>query len=113
MSLPDKQLLQHIHDEVNFLLLLTINQTEETTLGDPVKYRAVIRSLEIIGEATKNLSATFKIKHDNIEWRSMAKTRDILIHLYFSVDNDVLWGILSNDIPVLKGFLTSIDLSEL
>lgn len=62
MSLPFKQLLQLIHDEVNFLLLLTINQTV-----------------------------------------------DILIHLYFSVDNDVLWGILSNDFPVLKGFLTSID----
>src|SRR3989338_3945772 len=63
---------------------------------------ATIRRIEIIGEAVKNISKEFKQKHPKIEWARIAGTRDIMIHAYFSVDLDIVWGIVKNDLPYLK-----------
>ena len=63
---------------------------------------ANIRRIEIIGEAVKNISNSLKIRHPEIEWAKIAGTRDKMIHHYFGVDLDVVWGILKKDIPVLK-----------
>ena len=66
---------------------------------------AVIRQLEIIGEATKNLSEDFTKKHNNIPWRYMAGMRDKLIHQYFDVDFNLIWKTLETDIPSLKKYI--------
>ena len=66
---------------------------------------AVIRQLEISGEATKNLSEDFTKKHNNIPWRFMAGMRDKLIHQYFGVDFDLIWKTLETDIPVLQKYI--------
>jgi len=63
--------------------------------------RAVIRSIEIIGEATKNLSNTLKEQYPDVPWRLIAGTRDKLIHAYFEVDWVIVWNILQSEIPVL------------
>ncbi len=63
---------------------------------------AVIRNLEIIGEAAKHISKQEKRKHSEIEWRKIAALRNILIHEYFGVDLDVLWDIIQNKLPDLK-----------
>ncbi|TDQ42360.1 HepT-like ribonuclease domain-containing protein [Aureibacillus halotolerans] len=63
---------------------------------------AVIRNLEIIGEATKQLSGEFRKKHDHIPWREMAGLRDILIHDYFGVDLRTVWGVIEKELPKLK-----------
>ncbi len=60
---------------------------------------AVIRALEIIGEAVKNIPATFKNRHKQIPWKRMAGMRDKLIHEYFGVDKEVLWRTIKEDIP--------------
>ena len=63
---------------------------------------AVIRNLEIIGEATKHLPALIKKKYPDVEWKKISGLRDILAHEYFGVDKDVLLDIIANKIPELK-----------
>ncbi|MDO8580675.1 MAG: DUF86 domain-containing protein [Candidatus Omnitrophota bacterium] len=63
---------------------------------------AVIRNLEIIGEASKKLPETFKKNMAGIEWHKIAGLRNILIHEYFGVDAEILWDIIKNKLPELK-----------
>jgi len=63
---------------------------------------AVVRNIEILGEAVKNISADLKEKYPEVEWSMIARTRDKLIHSYFGLDIDILWKITQKNIPVLK-----------
>ena len=63
--------------------------------------RAVVRSLEIIGEASKKIPADYKVKWSSIEWKNMAGMRDRLIHDYMGVNYSIVWDVLVNKIPVL------------
>ena len=71
-------------------------------LKDQMLIDAIVRNLEIIGEAVKNIPDGIKKKYPQIEWRKIAGLRDILIHEYFGVDTDVLWDIVKNKIPSLN-----------
>ena len=63
---------------------------------------AILRNLEIIGEAVKNVSADIREDYPAIEWRKIAGLRDILIHDYFGVDLEIVWNVIENKIPQLK-----------
>jgi len=63
---------------------------------------AVIRNIEIIGEASKKISSDLKDKYPNIPWKMIAGTRDRLIHGYFGVNIDIVWEIVTIDMPVLE-----------
>jgi uncharacterized protein with HEPN domain len=63
---------------------------------------AVIRNLEVIGEATKRISKEFRDQHKSVPWREMAGLRDVLIHDYFGVDNGIVWNVVEKEIPPLK-----------
>ena len=93
--------LRHISDECAYLLTVSVNLTKNNFLDDETLKRAVVRSLEIIGEATKKLPDDFKIQHPQIEWKKIAGTRDILIHDYFGIDWDIVWDIINNKMPEL------------
>ena len=69
---------------------------------------AVIRNLEIIGEAVKNLPAEFKKEHPEVPWSEIARTRDKLIHGYFGVDLKLTFEIVEDDLPGLKKNITKI-----
>jgi uncharacterized protein with HEPN domain len=69
---------------------------------------AVIRALEIIGEATKNLPESLKKEHSEIPWRKMTGIRDKMIHGYFGVDLEVVWSTINEDIPSVKPLIEKI-----
>jgi uncharacterized protein with HEPN domain len=62
---------------------------------------AVVRLLEIVGEASKNISEAVKEKYSTVPWKQIAGTRDRLTHGYFDVDLDIIWQIVSSDLPPL------------
>lgn len=62
---------------------------------------AVVRNLEIIGEAAKKLPAQTRRDHPEVEWKKISGLRDILVHDYFGIDLDIVWDILQNKLPVL------------
>jgi len=63
---------------------------------------SVIRRLEIIGEAAKYISEDFKKLHQEIPWRKMTGLRDVLIHEYFGIDNNLVWGTIKDNLPRVK-----------
>ena len=69
---------------------------------DVAKRFAVVRALEVIGEATKHIPASVRKRYPDIPWRKMAGMRDVVIHEYFGVDYDVLWKTVHKDVPDLK-----------
>jgi uncharacterized protein with HEPN domain len=106
------ELLRHIHDEISFVLNAVANKDKESVINDPVLSRAIIRSLEIIGEASNKLDADFKSEHPEIEWRKIVNTRHRLIHDYFGVDYDIVWDIITNKLPDLHDFVGQIISAE-
>jgi uncharacterized protein with HEPN domain len=96
------ELLRHIKEEVDFILQYTQAKTKDEVVDDAVLCRAIIRSLEIIGEASKKLDEEFRSSHPQIEWKKMAGTRDRVIHHYFGIDYDIIWDIIENKLPDLQ-----------
>ncbi|MEA2034534.1 MAG: DUF86 domain-containing protein [Euryarchaeota archaeon] len=96
----DELFLRHILEESEFILRICGDLTYDRLCADPVMQRAVIRFIEIIGEATKNLSNTLKEQYPDVPQRLIAGTRDKLIHAYFEVDRVIVWNILQSEIPV-------------
>ena len=71
-------------------------------LADRKTQSAVIRQLEIVGEAVKNLSLELVAAEGGVPWRQIAGTRDRLIHAYFSVDLEAVWAMVEQDLPALR-----------
>ncbi|MBU0559605.1 MAG: DUF86 domain-containing protein [Bacteroidota bacterium] len=94
--------LQHILDEINFITNEIKNLTYDSFVESEIYTRAFSRSIEIIGEAVKNLSNDFRQAHKDIEWKKISGMRDKLIHQYFSVDYDLLWDVVKNKLPAIK-----------
>lgn len=98
----DQIFLKHILDEIEFLEEYFPKNNDKELLNDPAVQRFTVRSLEIIGEAVKNLSDEFKENNPQIEWKEIAGMRDKLIHRYFSIDLDIVYEVLRNRLPELK-----------
>ena len=102
MSKEPLEYIKHIRDEIAFILsVVDVNLTKEAFLEDETLKRAVIRSLEIIGEATKKIPVDFKLKYNSITWKNMAGMRDRLIHDYMGVNYTIIWDVVKNKIPEL------------
>lgn len=69
---------------------------------------AVIRNLEIVGEAAKNLSLEFRQKHGTVDWKRIAGFRDKLIHQYFGINLEIVWSVAKEELPVLNGQIAQL-----
>ena len=96
------ELLRHVLDECNYIQdTITSKITLDEFLENETLKRAIVRSLEIIGEATKKIPGDIKYKWKEIEWKSMAGMRDKLIHDYFGINYSIVWDVIKNKIPKL------------
>ena len=96
------ELLKHILDECNFIQdAITSEMTKDVFVENEVLKRAVVRSLEIIGEATKKIPADIKYQWKEIQWKNMSGMRDKLIHDYFGINYSIVWDVAKNKIPEL------------
>ncbi|MBI2121809.1 MAG: DUF86 domain-containing protein [Candidatus Sungbacteria bacterium] len=102
MAKDPKIYLEHILESIEAIENYAQGQTIKTFLVSERDQDAVIRRLEIIGEAVKNIPDEFKDKHSEIPWQKIAGMRDVLIHEYFVVDIRAVWDTIQDDLPRLK-----------
>jgi uncharacterized protein with HEPN domain len=108
----DKEFILDMFIAVQNILDYTDAMSFEEFLRDNKTVDAVLRNIEILGEAVKHISNEFREKYPQIEWSAIAKTRDKIIHSYFGVDLDTVWKIIVKDIPRLKQSLAEIIKTE-
>ena len=101
MSERDELYLEHVLQAIALIERFTAGG-REAFFGDEMVQSAVIRQLEIVGEAVRNLSGELKARETMVPWRDIAGTRDKLIHGYFSVKLDVVWNVVVRELPSLK-----------
>jgi uncharacterized protein with HEPN domain len=102
VSLSPREYIHHMLDEIDFILSEISNTDYESFLRDATLKRAFVRSLEVIGEASKKLSEDVKAIQPDIEWRKVSGMRDRLIHDYFGVDYTLVWDVVKNKLPDLR-----------
>ena len=108
MSKSPVEYLKHISDEIDYLAETTESLSEPDFAKNLTLQKAFVRSLEIIGEAVKNLPEDFKVKYSQANWKSYAGLRDRLIHHYFGVDYGIVWDVVKNEAPALKEKISKI-----
>ena len=104
----DKARLNHILDAISEIESYTKEATFEVFSQNSMMKFASIKQLEIIGESANHISDTLKERYSDIEWREIIGLRNILIHEYFGVDENVIWGIITMDILKLKNNIIRI-----
>lgn len=94
--------LKHILECIELVEKYSANLSKEEFLGDVAIQDAIVRRLEIIGEAARNLPNEFKSNYSDVSWKQILAARNILAHNYFGVDLNIIWKIVKNDIQPLK-----------
>lgn len=82
--------------------------TKEELSKDELRTDAIVRRIEIIGEAAKNIPNSIKKHHPTVPWRAMAGMRDIIVHQYYGIEVDEIWGVIKKDAPRLKKQMQTI-----
>ena len=92
----------HIRDAIERIQKATENASYLDLSHNDVLLRAVVYDVMVIGEATKNVPEDLKTNYSNIPWKDVSGTRDKLVHDYFDIDADIIWNIISQELPKLK-----------
>ena len=101
MSRDESLYLGDIQESCEKVLRFTKGLAYKDFVQDDLHFDAVLRNLEIIGEAVKNISDETRQKYPQIKWRKIAGFRDIVAHEYFGVNEETIWDIVKNQIPIL------------
>jgi len=101
MSRDEIIYLQDIAESCEKILRFTAGLSKSDLIGDEKTYDAVVRNLEIVGEAAKHICEELRRQLPDIEWRKAAGLRDMLAHAYFGIDDDILWDVVQNKVPRL------------
>lgn len=88
-------------DEADYLAVQSRGLSKAEFLEDETRKRAFVRSIEVLGEASKRVPEDVRLEHPRIEWRAMSGMRDRLIHGYFGADYDIVWDVVVNKVPAL------------
>lgn len=98
----DNARLRHILEAISEIESYTNQASFDDFMANSMMLFASIKQLEIIGEAANYLTDELKASSSEVEWRKIISLRNILIHQYFGVDENVVWGIIQKDIPELR-----------
>jgi uncharacterized protein with HEPN domain len=101
MSRDEIMYLQDIAESCEKILRFTAGLSQSDLKVDEKTYDAVVRNLEIVGEAAKHIGEEIRRQLTDIEWRKAAGLRDMLAHAYFGIDDDILWDVVQNKVPRL------------
>lgn len=101
-------MIKDMHESISVIEIFLIDFTEDDFYRDRKTKDAVVRNLEIIGEASNQLSKKFKEKNSKIPWREAADLRNKIIHDYAGIDYKMLWAIIHKDLPALKQQLAEL-----
>jgi uncharacterized protein with HEPN domain len=107
-----KVYLLDILESINLIESFIDNVDEDSFFSNVEKQDAVLRRLEIIGEAVKHLPDSIRIKYPTTPWRQIAGMRDIIIHEYFGITLDMIWVVITEDLPELKSVIQKIIAEE-
>jgi uncharacterized protein with HEPN domain len=105
----DQEALSDIREALQRITTYVAGMTYESFVADPKTQDAVVRNLEILGEATKNLSDELRAKYSSVPWKNMAGARDRLIHHYFGTNLDIVWQIATVELPKVASQLETIE----
>lgn len=108
MSKEPTVFLKHILESIEAIEKYIKDLSEEEFLENQEKQDAIIRRLEIIGEAVKNLSDEFKETHPETVWNKAMGIRNILIHHYFGIDLEIVWDTVTKSLPEFKKQIESL-----
>ena len=94
--------LEHIVQAIEIIKRYTNGKRFDDLVKDDMMYYAVVKNIEIIGEAANLLTSEFKKEHPNTQWKLITGMRNYIVHEYFQVDNTVIWDVIQNDLPLLE-----------
>ena len=98
----DGDYLKDIMEAIKRIKTYSDKMDYDEFLGDIKTQDAVVRNIEIIGEAVKNISPDLKDRYETIEWKKIAGMRDKIIHFYFGINWDIVWDVITNRLPLLE-----------
>ena len=94
--------LEHIVQAIERIKRYTLGKRFDDLVKDDMMYYAVVKNIEIIGEAANLLTNEFKSEHPDTQWKLITGMRNYIVHEYFQVDNTVIWDVIQNDLPNLE-----------
>ena len=98
----DKNRLEHMLQAIERICRYTKGKNFEDFIADDMMYYAVVKNIEILGEASNMLTEEFRQANSKTPWKQVNGMRNYIVHEYFQVDNNVVWDVITNDLPVLE-----------
>jgi uncharacterized protein with HEPN domain len=101
-QLRDKERLEHILAAIDRVARYTKDKTFDDLLADDMMYYAVVKNIEMMGEAANMLTSEFQESHPETPWKMVKGMRNYIVHEYFQIDNVVVWDVVTNELSTLR-----------